>query len=57
MLLWQRQFLTSHLSLGFWVCLLGMYLGEAHYYGLLLSEVTVQALKKGMGDMPWAENS
>lgn len=40
---------------------LGMFtrnvLSEVHYYGLLLSEVNIQALKKGMGDMPWAENS
>ena len=40
-LLWQRQFFTRQLSLGFWVCLLVMSLGS---WGLLFWSVLGEAL-------------
>lgn len=44
-------------QLGFWVCLLWLWAGGTYYYGLLLGEATVQALKRGIGDVPLTENS
>ena len=58
-LLWQRQFLTNQLSLGFWMCQLVMSLGR---WGLLLRSILgwSNCLRSEDGDernMPWAEYS